>query len=208
MSPRYASTLLALWLALLGGCAGTPPERLASPDTVQRPVTATSVTDVEVEFQTAVQLMKDEEWQRASEKLAAITASAPGLPGAWLNLGITRIKTGDATGAELAFRKTLELDSSQTAAYNELGILLRRSGRLEEAATTYTAGLQINPNAEDIHWNLGILYDRFLPNPAQALYHYERYRDLTGSDDGQLQAWIDTLREQVNEINVASGAKQ
>jgi Flp pilus assembly protein TadD len=200
---------MALSAVLLGGCAATPSARHTDTPVTGDPTdTAAVVVDVESEFRSALQLMKASEWERATAKLAAITASAPGLPGAWLNLGIARVKTGDSTAAEQAFRKTLELDRSQVAAYNELGILLRRSGRLEEAAATYAAGLQVNPNAEDIHWNLGILYDRYLPNPAQALYHYERYRELTQSDDRQLQSWIDALREQTGELNVARGAVQ
>jgi Flp pilus assembly protein TadD len=166
------------------------------------------VSDVEGEFQASLLLMRNGEWQRAADKLASITATDPRLSGPWTNLGIALGKIGDIAGSEQAFRKAIEANSSQVAAYNELGILLRRSGRFEEATTIYNRGLQVNPNAEEIHWNLGILYDRYLPNPQQALLHYERYQQLTQSEDAQLLAWISELREQVNQMNVASGAKQ
>lgn len=208
MSPRYASVPLILCASILSACASNPPEHSSSPPSATTAKVSATMIDVESEFQTALQLMKDSEWQRANEKLSAITASSPELPGPWLNLGIARVKSGDSAGAEEAFRKTLDIDNAQVTAYNELGFLYRRSGRFADAAAMYTAGLKINPNAEDIHWNLGILYDRYLPNPAQALLHFERYRELTRSDDRQLEGWIDALREQTSEINVASGAKQ
>ena len=167
-----------------------------------------TVSDVEGEFQTALQLMKSEDWHGAADKLAAITATEPTLPGPWTNLGIARNKIGDTAGAENAFKRAIEINANQVVAYNELGILYRRSGRLEEAAAIYNEGLKINPNAEEIHWNLGILYDRYLPNPSQALVHYERYQQLTQSEDQQLLAWISELREQTDQVNVATGAKQ
>jgi Flp pilus assembly protein TadD len=195
-------------MALPVGCAVTPQEQANSSISVARTGVVEPVSDVEGEFQAALQLMRGEDWQRAADKLAAITATDPRLSGPWTNLGIARGKIGDTAGSEQAFRKAIETNSSQVAAYNELGILLRRSGRYEEAAAMYHQGLQVNPNAEVIHWNLGILYDRYLPDPRQALLHYERYQQLTPPEEGQLLTWISELREQVNLINVASGAKQ
>jgi len=208
MLRHYARTLAIITAVMLGGCASAPQEHLMMSG---QDVTATetvTVTDVEGEFQAALKLMKAGEWHAAADKLEAITATKPHLSGPWTNLGIARNKIGDAAGAEDAFKSAIETNSGQVVAYNELGIIYRRSGRLEEAASVYNEGLKINPNDEDIHWNLGILYDRYLPNPAQALIHYERYQALTQSDDTQLLAWINELREQTNQVNVASGAKR
>jgi tetratricopeptide (TPR) repeat protein len=76
-------------------------------------------------------------------------------------------------------------------------MLYRRHGRLDEAQFIYEEALRRDPDNSNIHWNLAILYDRYLPNPRQALAHYQRYQQLTASDDPQLQAWITTL-EAVN----------
>ena len=208
MSHRCVNVTVFMLLIALGGCASTPREQALSTG-FDTPVTTTkTITDVEGEFQAALQLMKAGDWYTATEKLDAITASDPRLSGPWTNLGIARSKIGDTAGAELAFDKAIEANASQVVAYNELGIIYRRSGRLEAAAAVYNEGLKINPNNEDIHWNLGVLYDRYLPNPAQALFHYERYQQLTQSDDKQLLAWIDALREQTSQVNVATGEKR
>jgi len=209
MSLRYARALLLTIVVLLGGCASAPPQEHAlAPGLENTAVVTSTVTDVEGEFQTALQLMKADDWHAAADRLVAITAAKPRLSGPWTNLGIARNKTGDPAGAEAAFNKAIDANASQVVAYNELGILYRRSGRLKEAAFIYHEGLKINPNDVNIHWNLGILYDRYLSTPAQALVHYERYQQLTQSEDSQLLSWISELRKQTGKVNVATGAER
>lgn len=207
MLQRYANTFTIIIALLLGGCAGSPQNSTVSiaPGTTEEKIE--SVIDVEGEFDAAVQLMKIGDWHAASEKLAVITSVQPQLSGAWMNLGITRSNTGNAAAAEAAFKKAIDANTRQVAAYNELGIIYRRSDRLEDAAFIYNEGLKIDPDNPELHWNLGILYDRYLPNPAQALIHYEHYRLLTQSQDRQLLSWISELREQVSQVNVATGEK-
>lgn len=207
MSLRYANALSILLVGLLAGCAVAPPAPAPAPAIDGRAAVTQTVIDAEAEFQAALQLMKAGDWHAAEDRLAAITAAQPRLSGAWMNLGIARNKTGDTAGAEAAYKKAIDANPRQVAAYNALGILYRRSGRLEQAAFMYNEGLKIEPDAEDIHWNLGILYDIYLPNPAQALLHYEHYRQLTQSDDRQLLAWISALREQTGQVSVAGGAQ-
>ena len=208
MSLRYANALTCTFVIMLGGCAGAPQEHATASVSDPTLVITETVTDVEGEFQGALQLMKAEDWHAAADKLAPITVAKPQLSGPWANLGIARNKIGDTAGAEAAFKKAIDANASQVVAYNELGIIYRRSGRLEQAAFIYNEGLKINPNDEDIHWNLGVLYDRYLPNPGQALFHYEYYQQLTQSEDSQLLSWISELREQTSQVNVATGAKR
>ncbi len=208
MSPHYAKALTLTLVILLAGCASAPQQHVLTPGFEAGPVATETVTDVEGEFQAALQLMQVGDWHAATDTLAAITAAKPRLSGPWTNLGIARNKIGDTTGAEAALKKAIDVNASQVVAYNELGIIYRRSGRLEQAASIYNEGLKVDPAAEDIHWNLGILYDRYLPNPAQALIHYERYQQLTQSDDEYLQAWINALRAQLGQVNVATGVKR
>lgn len=208
MSLRYAKAFIFIFVFMLVGCASSPPEHAATPAFDAPLAIAETVTDVEGEYQAALKLMQTGDWHAAAAKLAAIAATKPRLSGPWTNLGIARSNVGDTPGAESAFKKAIDSNASQVVAYNELGIIYRRSGRLEQAASIYNEGLKINPNDEDIHWNLGILYDRYLPNPGQALIHYEYYQQLTQSEDRQLLSWISELREQTNQVNVATGAKQ
>jgi Tfp pilus assembly protein PilF len=104
---------------------------------------------------------------------------------------------GDSSAAEAAFKQALDADAGMAEAWNQLGMLYRRSGHLEKARAAYNAGLERSPDHADLHWNLALLHDTHLPDPVLALAHFERYRELTKSEDPQLQQWIATLREQV-----------
>lgn len=182
---------------LIAGCASTPrtDNILPASDTQQKP--AAPVKDAEGKHRYVLALMNDENWTEAATELEVLTAARPGLAGPWVNLGIVRTMLGDSAAAESAFKRALDANAGSAEAWNQLGMLYRRSGRLEEARSAYNSGLQSSPNHADLHWNLAILHDRYLPDPVIALAHYERYQQLTKSDDPQLTHWIASLREQV-----------
>jgi tetratricopeptide (TPR) repeat protein len=185
--------------AALSGCASAPQQGnvLAPALDSAAPENKPAGGNVENEFRSALALMQAEDWHAAADTLGAITAAQPGLSGAWVNLGIVRVKLGDSAGAEAAFKQAIDSNSRQAEACNQLGIIYRRSGRLEDAQLIYNEALKRDPGHADAHWNLAILHDHYLPDPALALAHYEQYQQLTQSDDARLQQWIASLREQL-----------
>jgi len=190
MWPR-CTELLLLCCALLSGCAGVPaPPESETATAGAAAAPAVVIEDVDAAFAESLQLMQTGDWNTAADRLTAITATEPKASGAWTNLGITQVKLGDSAAAETAFRKAIDSNRRQVEAWNQLGMLQRRAGRLEEAAASWQAALEIDPLHADAHWNLAILYDRHQPDPAQALAHYTQYRELTRSDDPQLAQWI------------------
>mgnify|MGYP001823293832 CR=1 FL=1 len=188
---------LVLAAAILGGCAGGPPDGSYVPASNPKPAPAAPARDVEAKHKYVLALMADGDWHAAAGELEAITAARPKLSGPWINLGIARTMLGDSVAAEAAFKQAIDADAGNAEAHNQLGMLYRRTGRLEEARASYTTGLKHDPEHANLHWNLAILHDRYLPEPAMALAHYERYLQLTKSDNAQLQNWIAQLREQV-----------
>ena len=184
----YLAVLSMLFcLEMLSGCATPRPamsETTGNPD-----------IDISAEYQQALQHMQAEQWQDARENLARITQQDPSLSGPWVNLGITRTMLGDRSGAEAAFKYAIDTNSRNIEAYNQLGMLYRRHGQLEDARFIYEEALKLDPDYSHLHWNLAILYDRYLPNPHKSLQHYQRYRQLTGSGDTRLQAWIVELQQ-------------
>jgi tetratricopeptide (TPR) repeat protein len=190
---------LVFTAAVLSGCAGIPQQestRAPAPDS-NSPANEQPSGDVDSHFRSAIALMQAEDWHAAANSLAAITATEPGLSGAWVNLGIARTKLGDSTGAEAAFKKAIEANSRNAEAWNQLGVIYRRSGRLDQAQSSYNEALKRDRGHANAHWNLAILHDSYLPDPALALAHYEKYQQLTQSDDAQLKLWIAGLREQL-----------
>jgi tetratricopeptide (TPR) repeat protein len=196
----YTVVLALVFIAaVLPGCASTPQQESTLTPAIDSatPASKPAPRDVDRDFRSAIALMQAEDWRAAAERLEAITMAQPGLSGPWVNLGIARVKLGDSSGAEQAFKKAIEVNSQQAEARNQLGIIYRRSGRLDEAQSIYNEALKYDPGHADAHWNLAILHDRYLPDPALALAHYEQYQQLTQSDDAQLQQWIARLREQL-----------
>jgi tetratricopeptide (TPR) repeat protein len=200
MKIKHALALLfiAICLLLLNACATHP---------ARTPATVTPAADIVADYRQALESMRDEHWQAAREQLTRITTAQPALSGPWVNLGITETMLGHHTSAETDFKKAIDTNSRNIEAYNQLGMLYRRHGRLDEAQSIYEEALQRDPDSINIHWNLAILYDRYLPNPRQALLHYQRYQQLTGSDDPQLQAWIAGLEAHNPGDNVTAKVK-
>jgi len=182
-------TAVVLFLTLLtSGCSSMQsskaPTRKAVPS-----------TDVIRQYRQSITLMQQEQWQAAVDMLEAITVTQPALSGPWLNLGIAYTKRGNSQGAEDAFKHAIDVNSAHIEAYNQLGILYRRTGRPGEAQFIYESALKLDPDNTSLHWNLAILHDTVLPDPRKALLHYQRYQQLTGADNPQLQSWINTLAE-------------
>jgi Flp pilus assembly protein TadD len=197
-STRIRISVFCLWPAvmLMAGCAtNSPPLTDSHPDTQPAPTAAvvTVQVDAEAAFRSAVAAMQNEDWHDAIELLQTITTQHPQYPGAWVNLGIAEVQLGDATRAEQAFRHALELDAQQAEAWNQLGMLYRRRQQPELARDAWLQALAARPDYADAHWNLAVLYDRYLPDPVQALAHYTQYQALTRSEDPQLAQWIVTL---------------
>ena len=169
---------------LLGsGCATTPEG--SSP---QAPAAVTPA--LEAQYHQAIESMKAGQWEAAIVGLESITQENDRLSGPYLNLGIAYANSGDTDKAAAALLASLDRNPVNPLACNQLGILYRRSGRFDQARQMYENALQADPAYADAHWNLGILHDLYLQQPGQALQHYERYQQLTGSDDPQLRLWI------------------
>ena len=149
--------------------------------------------DVITRHQQAVKLMQEEQWQATVNILEDITTEQPALSGPWLNLGIAYTKRGNSNAAEAAFKQAIDVNAANIEAYNQLGILYRRTGRYEEARLIYETALEIDPDNTNLHWNLAILHDTDLPDPRKALLHYQRYQQITGSDNPYLLSWINIL---------------
>lgn len=198
MFKHYTELLLVMFLLLQAGCSSMPGEREST--TQLQAITPL----LQADYLEAIALMQEHDWLAAQQRLLPITTSHPQLSGPWLNLGITQLQLGDGSAAVVAFNRALDANPGNIEACNQLGILHRRAGHLDEARRYYEAALLHDPDYADAHWNLGILHDQYLSNPEQALQHYERYQTITGTADPQLQAWIDELRLQTRPETVTA----
>ena len=194
-SPR--SELAFLLASALVACAapgaGRPPAefRDASGFTISERVRVGS--QPRADFEQAVRLLEQEQYDAAIPLLVEVTAKAPLATLAHIDLGIAYGRTGDLERAEASLRRALELNPRHPVALNELGIVQRMAGRFTEARKTYEAVLALYPSFHFAHKNLGILCDLYLADPVCALEHYELYAEAVPGDESAAM-WIADLR--------------
>ncbi|RBW68897.1 tetratricopeptide repeat protein [Bacillus taeanensis] len=90
--------------------------------------------------------------------LLELSQQWPTVPFIQLRLGEAYYANGHPQGAELSWRKTIELSDYQYEAYVKLGSLLRRKGQLKEALSLIEKGIEINPLFAHGYANLGLVY--------------------------------------------------
>lgn len=89
--------------------------------------------------------LQREQWKEALDSLRLAVRLQPELATGWVNLGVARRRVGDYQGAELAYRRALEIDPVVYASYQNLISLLRFRGRYGEAEDL-AAALQRAPH--------------------------------------------------------------
>ena len=72
----------------------------------------------------------------------------------------------------------------------------------------YENALQADPACADAQWNLGVLNDLYLQQPAEAQQHYERYRQLTEADKPELQPESAGMQQQTATQQLTAGVRQ
>jgi tetratricopeptide (TPR) repeat protein len=78
-------------------------------------------------------------------------------------------------------------------AYYNLALAHRAKGEFKQAETAYLKALELNEQFVDAHYNLGILYDLYLAQPAKALEHYRVSLQLNGPNTQEVSRWVAAL---------------
>jgi len=143
-------------------------ERLADPVRDVRLEAARVLADL-----TRAKLPEDRQRALAAalDEYRAAQGFAAEQPEAHLNLGLLAIRTGDAAGAEAAYRRALARDPAFVPGYVNLADLYRARGQEGEAERVLTEGLAQAPQSADLHHALGLLRVRQkrLPQAVSAL---------------------------------------
>ncbi len=145
------------------------------------------------EFDDAVALMGQEEYEKAIELLEKVVKASPGVTAPYVNMALACRKVGKPEVAEEYLKTALKIFPGHPLASNEYGLLLRKTGRFAEARQVYEKSLAEFPEYFPLRKNFGILCDLYLNDPQCALAQYELYSQANPGDD-QIELWLSELR--------------
>lgn len=145
------------------------------------------------DFDRAVALLINEEYEEAMGPLENVIEKSPGVTAPYINMAIACRHTGKLEQAEEHLKTALQLVPDHPAACNEYGLLYRKTGRFTEAREIYQKVLAQFPDYFPAHRNLGILCDLYLNDLTCALEHYEIYSEAM-PEDRQVKLWVADLR--------------
>lgn len=187
-----ATNLQQLAGAQGGAAKATKPEgKLVCPPKGFIELTEDYTVEAEVknEFEQAIKLLAEENYELAIRLLKAVTAKSKKFTGPYINLGIAYARSGEFKLAEEALNKALKLNQSHPVANNELGQVYRKTGRYAEARKIYEELLTIYPEFLPARRNLGVLCDIYLQDLNCAVEQFEIYLQEVPKDE-QMKIWL------------------
>jgi Flp pilus assembly protein TadD len=202
---KYRGLAVVALCAALGACATTtskpvPRAQVEIQEQVGFTITE-SVTvseSVRMDYERALVLLEQGQEAQGIALLETVVATAPGISGPRIDLGVAMHRTGDLESAEKHLLSALELTPDHPVVHNELGIIYRKTGRFAESRRSYEAALAVYPGYHHARRNLGVLCDLYLADLECALASYEAYMQTVPGDD-QASMWIADLRNRVGQ---------
>lgn len=161
------------------------------------------------------------QWQKANKRLSRgnydkalvmldeIIVTQPKFAAAHINRGIALAGLSRNAEALLAIETGLKLKPKNprtvAAAYNQAGMLYRRSQQLDAARKTYEKAVRADETFDLPLFNLALLHEQALDQPAVALEYYARFQALQDSPDPAVQLWSKIIEK---ELAAASAANE
>jgi tetratricopeptide (TPR) repeat protein len=135
----------------------------------------------------------------AGAEFRALAAAYPGYAGPLLNLALIESRAGRDAEALALLADAADTCARCGPVWNEIGVIHRRAGRLNEAEAAYQRAIELEPGYALAYYNLAVLYDLYLQRPELALANYRRY--LAGEPASTMTAsvneWVTDLERRV-----------
>lgn len=153
-------------------------------------------------FQKGIRLLETGKTEQAGTVFESLKKDHPGVSVFHLNLGVVYKRLGRLEDALKAYQEAIAIlgqnpGDGHAEAYYNLGIVLREQGNFKAAEEAYRDAIVLEPDFKDAHFNLAVLYDLYLNDPAKAIHHYQKQIDLTGGGNEEIQIWIAALQKRL-----------
>ena len=103
--------------------------------------------------------LRENRLKESAERVQAAATARPDDARLQQLLGLVALYSGDSTTAEASFRRAIDLDPNDLAAYENLARYLLVTGRPDEVLKTYEGALERNPNSGTLNLIVGSLYE-------------------------------------------------
>ena len=113
-------------------------------------------------------------------------AKYPRVSAFYKDYGILLLQTGRQDEALAAFDRAVRLNPRDAGSMVNLGGLYLVRGKIPQAKVLLETALSISDGNPVAHKNLGIIYARYLHDPARAVAHYKRYLEIAPDADAPL----------------------
>ena len=130
---------------------------------------------------------------RAMAEYEAAIELDPRSAAADYQVGSVFFTLGDLDRALAGLERALRADPDYPGANSAAGIIYIRKQDFERACRAFEAELRANPHSAEAHMNLAMCYERYLLNIEKALYHLEKYVEITGGNP-QIRSHIAELK--------------
>lgn len=145
------------------------------------------------EFERALVEMKKGNLDAALSQFRALSAQYPELAGPIVNQAIILRKKGQLQAGHKLLQDNLMAHGRNPYLLNELGVISRELGQFRKAQASYESAIRIEPRYAKAHYNLGVLADLYLHDPALALQAFTQYQSLIPEPDKTVDGWIKDL---------------
>nr|WP_323750815.1 tetratricopeptide repeat protein [Marinobacter sp.] len=104
---------------------------------------------------------------------------------------------GEVESAIQSWQSAVELNPADVVTVNNLALALKDANRFSEAVTLLEKGVNASPETAELHYNLAVISELYLLQLDKALAHYQRYQQLSVTEDKAVAGWIVDLERRL-----------
>jgi tetratricopeptide (TPR) repeat protein len=175
--------------------SASAPAKAASAPTIARPDPEAPVAPaLQRSYDDARRALRAGKMDEAERGFKAIAQANPDLGGPHANLGVIYRQANKLPESAGELEQAVRLNPRQPLYFNQLGITYRQQGQFTKAKDAYERAIALDAGYAAPLLNLGILYDLYLWDVAQAGELYGRYLALTPGGDATVTKWVADLK--------------